>query len=41
VPGVAYLWNGNLVKLYHGPEGEAAFNKEDLKTQLQKQKLRP
>ena len=41
VPGVAYLWNGNLVKLYHGPECEAAFNKEDLKTQLQKQKLRP
>jgi uncharacterized membrane protein YphA (DoxX/SURF4 family)/thiol-disulfide isomerase/thioredoxin len=40
VPGVAYLWNGNLVKLYHGPEGAEAFNKEDLKTQLQKQKLR-
>jgi hypothetical protein len=28
------------VKLYHGPEGAEAFNKEDLKTQLQKQKLR-
>ena len=41
VPGVAYLWNGNLVKLYHGPEGEAAFNKEDLKTQLQNKKFRP
>jgi thiol-disulfide isomerase/thioredoxin len=40
VPGVAYLWNGNLVKMYHGPEGADAFNKEDLKTQLQKQKLR-
>lgn len=40
VPGVAYLWNGNLVKLYHGPEGADAFNKEDLKTQLKKQKLR-
>ena len=40
VPGVAYLWNGNLVKLYHGPEGAESFNKEDLKTQLQKQKLR-
>ena len=40
VPGVAYLWNGNLVKLYQGPEGAEAFNKEDLKTQLQKQKLR-
>ncbi len=40
VPGVAYLWNGNLVKLYHGTEGVDAFNKEDLKTQLQKQKLR-
>ena len=40
LPGVAYLWNGNLVKLYHGPEGAEAFNKEDLKTQLQKQKLR-
>ncbi len=41
VPGVAYLWNGNLVKLYHGAEGAESFNKEDLKTQLQKQKLRP
>jgi uncharacterized membrane protein YphA (DoxX/SURF4 family)/thiol-disulfide isomerase/thioredoxin len=40
VPGVAYLWNGNLVKFYHSPEGPQAFNKEDLKTQLQKQKLR-
>lgn len=40
VPGVAYLWNGNTVKFYHGPEGSQAFNKEDLKTQLQKQKLR-
>lgn len=40
VPGVAYLWNGNLVKMYHGPEGADAFNKEDLKTQLQKQRLR-
>jgi hypothetical protein len=40
VPGVAYLWNGNLVKMYHSPEGPEAFNKEDLKTQLQKQKLR-
>ncbi len=40
VPGVAYLWNGNLVKMYHGPEGADAFNKEDLKTQLQKLKLR-
>jgi hypothetical protein len=26
--------------MYHGPEGADAFNKEDLKTQLQKQKLR-
>ncbi|MEN9699770.1 MAG: hypothetical protein RLZZ301_968 [Bacteroidota bacterium] len=41
VPGVAYLWNGNVVKFYHSPEGPSAFNKEDLKTQLQKQKLRP
>jgi len=40
VPGVAYLWNGNVVKFYHSPEGPQAFNKEDLKTQLQKQKLR-
>lgn len=40
VPGVAYLWNGNTVKFYHSPEGPQAFNKEDLKTQLQKQKLR-
>jgi len=40
VPGVAYLWNGNLVKMYHSPEGPEAFNKEDLKTQLLKQKLR-
>jgi uncharacterized membrane protein YphA (DoxX/SURF4 family)/thiol-disulfide isomerase/thioredoxin len=37
VPGVAYLWNGNVVKFYHSPEGPQAFNKEDLKTQLQKQ----
>jgi hypothetical protein len=37
---VAYLWNGNLVKMYHSPEGPEAFNKEDLKTQLLKQKLR-
>lgn len=41
VPGVAYLWNGNLVKLYHGTEGPESFNKEDLKTQIQKLKLRP
>lgn len=40
VPGVAYIWNGNVVKFYHSPEGPQAFNKEDLKTQLQKQKLR-
>lgn len=40
VPGVAYLWNGNLVKMYHGPEGAEAFNKADLKTQLEKKKLR-
>lgn len=40
VPGVAYLWNGNLVKMYHGPEGADAFNKADLKTQLEKKKLR-
>ncbi|MEN9290795.1 MAG: putative thiol:disulfide oxidoreductase TlpB [Bacteroidota bacterium] len=40
VPGVVYLWNGNVVKFYHSPEGPQAFNKEDLKTQLQKQKLR-
>lgn len=40
VPGVAYLWNGNLVKIYHGPEGADAFNKADLKTQLEKKKLR-
>ena len=40
VPGVAYLWNGNVVKFYHSPEGPQAFNKEDLKNQLQKQKLR-
>jgi len=26
--------------MYHGPEGADAFNKEDLKTQLLKQKLR-
>jgi uncharacterized membrane protein YphA (DoxX/SURF4 family)/thiol-disulfide isomerase/thioredoxin len=40
VPGVVYLWNGNVVKFYHGPEGAAAFNKGDLKTQLEKKKLR-
>ena len=40
VPGVAYLWNGNVVKFYSSPEGAEAFNKADLKTQLEKQKLR-
>jgi uncharacterized membrane protein YphA (DoxX/SURF4 family) len=36
VPGVVYLWNGNMVKFYHGSAPTSAFNKEDLKTLLQK-----
>jgi hypothetical protein len=36
VPGVAYIWNGNIVKFYHEPEGPTAFKKADLKAQLSK-----
>ena len=36
VPGVCYLWNGNIMKFYEGTEGKNQFNKSDLKLQLQK-----
>jgi hypothetical protein len=38
VPGVCYLWNGNIMKFYEGTEGKNQFNKSDLKLQLQKTK---
>jgi hypothetical protein len=36
VPGVCYLWNGNVMKFYEGPEGPHKFSTKDLKLQLQK-----
>jgi thiol-disulfide isomerase/thioredoxin len=36
VPGVCYLWNGNVMKFYEGTEGKNQFSKSDLKLQLQK-----
>lgn len=36
VPGVCYLWNGNIMKFYEGTEGKNQFSKSDLKVQLQK-----
>jgi thiol-disulfide isomerase/thioredoxin len=36
VPGVCYLWNGNIMKFYEGTEGKNQFSKSDLKLQLQK-----
>ena len=36
VPGVCYLWNGNIMKFYEGTEGKNQFSKTDLKLQLQK-----
>jgi thiol-disulfide isomerase/thioredoxin/uncharacterized membrane protein YphA (DoxX/SURF4 family) len=38
VPGVCYLWNGNIMKFYEGTEGKNQFSKSDLKLQLQKTK---
>jgi len=38
VPGVCYLWNGNVMKFYEGTEGPNQFSKSDLKLQLQKVK---
>jgi hypothetical protein len=38
VPGVCYLWNGNVMKFYEGTEGPKQFSKSDLKLQLQKVK---
>jgi hypothetical protein len=38
VPGVCYLWNGNVMKFYEGSEGSNQFSKSDLKLQLQKVK---
>lgn len=38
VPGVCYLWNGNVMKFYEGTEGPHKFSVKDLKLQLQKLK---
>ncbi len=38
VPGVCYLWNGNVMKFYEGTEGPNKFSGKDLKLQLQKTK---
>ncbi len=38
VPGVCYLWNGNIMKFYSGTEGSNKFNKADFNLQLQKTK---
>jgi len=38
VPGVCYLWNGNVMKFYEGTEGPNKFSVKDLKLQLQKTK---
>jgi thiol-disulfide isomerase/thioredoxin len=38
VPGVCYLWNGNVMKFYEGTEGPNKFSAKDLKLQLQKTK---
>ena len=38
VPGVCYLWNGNVMKFYEGTEGPRKFSVKDLKLQLQKLK---
>ena len=38
VPGVCYLWNGNIMKFYNGTEGPNKFNKADFNLQLQKTK---
>jgi thiol-disulfide isomerase/thioredoxin len=37
VPGVMYLWNGNVQKLYHGTEGKQ-FNAKSLKKLLANEK---
>ena len=38
VPGVCYLWNGNIMKFYSGTEGSNKFNKADFNLQLKKTK---